>query len=50
MPDWYRTIVTARYARMPAPDFVRLPFYWQDVYETARIAEIEAGTADVTIE
>ena len=50
MPDWYRTIVTARYARMAAPDFVRLPFWWQDAYEVARAAEIEAGLETVAEE
>lgn len=46
MPDWYLTIVDARYARMSAPDFVRLPMWWQDAYRTARIAEAEAGSID----
>ena len=50
MPEWYRTIVTARYARMPAPDFVRLPIWWQDAYETARVAEIEASQSEVVTE
>lgn len=48
MPDWYATIATARYARMSGPEFVRLPMFWQDAYEAARIAEIEAGQATVT--
>lgn len=46
MPDWYRVISGARYARMPAPDYAALPFWWQDVYETARLAEFEAGLPD----
>jgi len=47
MPDWYRVVVNARYARMSAPEFVALPFWWQDAYETARVAEIEAGQIEV---
>jgi len=43
MPDWYLEIVNARYARMSAPEFARLPLFWRDAYQTARIAEFEAG-------
>jgi hypothetical protein len=50
MPDWYLTIVNARYARMSAPDFVRLPMVWQEMYETARLAEIEAAQGHVEME
>jgi hypothetical protein len=50
MPDWYRVIVTARYAGIPAHEFLRLPVWWQDVYETARVAEAEAGMAEVVSE
>ena len=42
MPEWYVVLMDARYARMPAPDFARLPLYWQEMYRTARVAEFEA--------
>ena len=48
MPEWYGVISTARWAGIPAPEFVRLPVFWQDAYETARAAEIEAGQSTVS--
>lgn len=50
MPDWYSVIALARYARMPAPDFARLPLFWQEMYEAAQDAEIEARHAVVETE
>lgn len=48
MPEWYGVISTARYAGIPAPEFVRLPVFWQRAYETAQLAELEAPGATVT--
>jgi len=50
MPDWYSIIDLARYARMSAPDFVRLPVFWQQMYETAQLAEMEAANSTVETE
>ena len=49
MPEWYGLIATARWAGIPAPDFARLPVAWQELYETARAAEIEAGQSTVEV-
>lgn len=50
MPDWYPVIVVARYAGMSAPEFLRLPIVWQQAYQVAHAAEIEAEDAEVRIE
>lgn len=47
MPEWYHAIKVARYAGMPGPEFVRLPVFWQRAYETAMVAELEAGHAQI---
>jgi hypothetical protein len=33
----------AKYAGVPAHEFVKLPLHWQRMYETAMEAEYEAG-------
>lgn len=50
MPEWYGLISTARYAGIPAPDFVRLPVAWQEMYEAAHLAELEAKSSRVEVE
>lgn len=50
MPEWYHVISLARYARMPAPDFIRLPLHWQSMYETAQLAEFDAANSEVEVE
>jgi len=50
MPEWYGLISTARYAGIPAPEFVRLPVAWQEMYEAAQIAELEAKHSSVEVE
>jgi hypothetical protein len=50
MPEWYGLISTARYAGIPAPEFVRLPVAWQEMYEAAQLAELEAKHATVEVE
>lgn len=44
MPDWFGLLKIAKYAGIPAPEFVKLPLHWQQLYETAMDAEYEAGT------